>query len=158
MKLPLSKVTEKIQRICEYLQTFPEPLDFLWGGGKMDAKSPLLSQWKDRQASRKAVTQGGKPGRGRQLHFALQPFLSCGNRASAPKGQPVQGYGEACGGDAGFSGNHRCFSFWRRQCKAWIERASTPKVPNAKRRTSHLAACAALFCLSGCFSWRNWEY
>ena len=43
------------------------------------------------------MTQGGKLGRGRQLHFALQPFLSCGNRASAPKGQPVQIYGEACG-------------------------------------------------------------
>ena len=84
----------------------PEPLDFLrgGGGGKINMKSPLLSQWKDRQASRKAVTQGGKPGRGCQLHFALQPFLSCGNRASTPKGQPVQGYGEACGGDAGFSG------------------------------------------------------
>ena len=53
---------------------------------------------------------------GRQLHFALQPSSTMRICASAPKGQPVRGYGEVYG--SSFSGNHDRLALEKRQTKA----------------------------------------
>lgn len=53
---------------------------------------------------------------GRQLHFALQPSSTMRKCASAPKGQPVRGYGEVYG--SSFSGNHDRLALEKRQTKA----------------------------------------
>lgn len=62
------------------------------------------------------MTQGEKPGRGRQLHFALQPSSTMRKCASAPKGQLVRGYGEVYG--SSFSGNHDHPALEKGQTKA----------------------------------------
>lgn len=53
---------------------------------------------------------------GRQLHFALRPSSTMRKCASAPKGQPVRGYGEVYG--SSFSGNHDHLALEKRQVKA----------------------------------------
>lgn len=53
---------------------------------------------------------------GRQLHFALQPSSTMRKCASAPKGQPVRGYGEVYG--ISFFGNHDCLALEKGQVKA----------------------------------------
>lgn len=79
-------------------------------------ESTLSAKQKDRQTSRKAVTQGGRPGMGRQLHFALQPSSTMRKCASAPKGQSVRGYGEVYG--SSFSGNYDRLALEKGQVKA----------------------------------------
>ena len=47
---------------------------------------------------------------------SVQPSSTMRKCASAPKGQPVRGYGEVYG--SSFSGNHDCLAIEKRQVKA----------------------------------------
>ena len=47
---------------------------------------------------------------------SVQPSSTMRKCASAPKGQPVRGYGEVYG--SSFSGNHDCLALEKRQTKA----------------------------------------